>query len=514
MSANILLAALPVLVVLILMLALRWSAAQAGMIGWLSAIVIAGLVYGADLRLIGYAQVKALLLTLDVLLIVWNAFLLYRVTDEAGAIKVFSEVLPVLTPDRAMQALLIGWIFASFLQGVGGFGVPTAVTAPLLVGLGFSPISAVVIASIGHAWSVTFGSLASSFQALMAATLLPGSQLAPPAAGFLAFAAVGCGFMVVHVSGGRRALRRLAIAVVLLGALMGLTQYAIATLGFWNLAGIGGSVAGLAGGIIAARFSRKSDQEQKPGQIDRRQLMLAFVGYFALVTLTLAVQLIKPLHDLLSVLTIRVSFPELQTALGYSTPAGFGRQIPLLRHAGTVLAVSALIAFWVYRRSDLLAPGSGPQILNDTVRRMSASSLGVAAMVSMAVIMAHAGMTEVLAAGLSSGVGIYFPLVSPWIGALGAFITGSNTNSNVVFAALQLRTAQLLGLQAAIVLAAQTTGGAIGSVVAPTKIIVGASTTGAAGEEGAIMQKLIVYVAVLIALTSLLTFAALTIPPA
>jgi lactate permease len=129
-------------------------------------------------------------------------------------------------------------------------------------------------------------------------------------------------------------------------------------------------------------------------------------------------------------------------------------------------------------------------------------------MVSMAVIMAHAGMTEVLAKGLSSSTSAYFPLVAPWIGGLGAFITGSNTNSNVVFAALQMRTAELIGLQVAIILAAQTTGGAIGSVVAPTKVIVGASTTGAAGEEGAIMRKLIIYVVLLIALISLVTFLA------
>ncbi len=130
-------------------------------------------------------------------------------------------------------------------------------------------------------------------------------------------------------------------------------------------------------------------------------------------------------------------------------------------------------------------------------------------MVSMAVIMAHTGMTEELATGLSNTTSEYFPLVAPWIGGLGAFITGSNTNSNVVFSALQLRTAELLGLQAAIILAAQTTGGAIGSVVAPTKVIVGASTTGAAGEEGAIMRKLIVYVLLLIAASSLITFLAI-----
>jgi lactate permease len=506
MTFNLLLAALPILVILFLMLALRWNAARAGLAGWLTAIAIAVLVFGAGIRLLAIAQAKSLLLTFDVLLIVWNAFLLYRVTDEAGAIGIFSSALPRLTPDSALQALLIGWIFASFLQGVGGFGVPTAVTAPLLVGLGFSPISAVVIPSIGHAWSVTFGSLASSFQALMAATLLPGELLAPYAAGFLALASIGCGLMAAHAAQGFSAARRLALPIVVLGLLMGTTQYLIATRGLWNIAALGGSVAGLIGGYFAARLMRSETPSNEPDSTSRSQVLIAFTGYIALVVITLSVQLITPLHEALNALSIRIHFPEVQTAQGYVTPAGYGRQIPILRHAGTILALSSLIAYWVYRWTGRVMSGSGRRILTDTVNRMISSSLGVTAMVSMAVIMAHAGMTEVLANGLSNGTGSLFPLVAPWIGGLGAFITGSNTNSNVVFAALQLRTAELLGLQAAIILASQTTGGAIGSVVAPTKIIVGASTTGAAGQEGVILRKLIAYVALLIAFTSLITF--------
>ena len=125
-------------------------------------------------------------------------------------------------------------------------------------------------------------------------------------------------------------------------------------------------------------------------------------------------------------------------------------------------------------------------------------------MVAMAVIMQHAGMTETLARGLAEGMGVFFPLASPWIGALGAFMTGSNTNSNVVFAALQMRTAQLLGFTAAIILAAQTSGAALGSVIAPTKVVVGASTGGMEGREGEVMRKMLAYTGVLVLVISLL----------
>ena len=113
-------------------------------------------------------------------------------------------------------------------------------------------------------------------------------------------------------------------------------------------------------------------------------------------------------------------------------------------------------------------------------------------------------MTETLAQGLADGTGRLFPAVSPWIGALGAFMTGSNTNSNVVFAALQMRTAELLGYSVAIILAAQTSGGALGSVIAPTKVVVGASTGGMAGREGEIMRKMLVYTGILVAMMSVL----------
>jgi lactate permease len=111
----------------------------------------------------------------------------------------------------------------------------------------------------------------------------------------------------------------------------------------------------------------------------------------------------------------------------------------------------------------------------------------------MAVMMDHAGMTFRLAQGLSVAMGAAFPLVSSLIGTLGAFMTGSNTNSNVIFAPLQQRTAELIGISVWIVLGAQTTGGALGSMLAPAKVIVGCSTAGLAGQEGQVMRKTVGY---------------------
>jgi lactate permease len=141
------LALTPLLLIVVLMIGFRWGAAKAGPAGWLAAMLVAALRFGAGIDLLAVAQAKALLLGLDILPIIWGAFLFYRVADEAGAVRTIGQALPHLTADRGMQALLIGWAFATFLQGVGGFGVPVAVTAPLLVGLGFSPMAAVLAPS-------------------------------------------------------------------------------------------------------------------------------------------------------------------------------------------------------------------------------------------------------------------------------------------------------------------------------------------------------------------------------
>ncbi len=495
------LALLPILVILFLMVGLRWGAARAGAAGYLLALGIASAFFGAGVRLLAYALVKALLLSVDVLLIIWAAFLLYQVVDEAGAIRTIGQALPHLTNDPGMQALIIGWVFASFLQGVGGFGVPVAVIAPVLVGLGFSPTVAVVIPSLGHGWAVTFGSLGSSFQALMAATGLTDKVLAPYSALFLGASGLVVGWMVAHAAGGWGTVRRLFWPVLLLGVAMGLGQYLVAVSGVWNLAAFVGSLVGL--GVAFPLARRYKGPEKDNGDLNLKALMLALCGYAVLMLVILAVQFIPSLNRFLGQVVINLNFPELRTALGFVTAAGAGRKLAIFRHTGTVLFYASFFAYWIYRKAGLYQAGAVKRIVNGTLRRVMSSSVSIVSMVSMAVIMEHAGMTDRLARGMAEGMNGLFPLVAPWIGALGAFMTGSNTNSNVVFGALQQHTAEILGFSVRVVLAAQTAGAALASVMAPTKVVVGASTAGMAGREGEVMRKLLLYTGILVALISL-----------
>ncbi|MBL4667414.1 MAG: L-lactate permease, partial [Sneathiella sp.] len=172
------LAAIPIALVLFLMIKLGWSGTRAGAAGWLSAIIIAALAFGADFELLLFAQTKGVLLTLYVLYIVWTALLLYFITAETGAIETIGDNIQRLTTEKEFQLLIVGFVFATFLQGIAGFGVPIAIVAPLLVGMGFSPLVAVAAPAIGHSWSVTFGNMATSYEALLAVTGIDGHLIA------------------------------------------------------------------------------------------------------------------------------------------------------------------------------------------------------------------------------------------------------------------------------------------------------------------------------------------------
>jgi len=500
------LALAPILIILVLMVGFQWKASRAGGAGYLTALLISWVWFKINLTTLAYAHAKAVFLIMDVLLIIWTAFLLYRVVAEAGGIDVLSRTMPHLTRDKGLQALLIGWVFASFLQGVGGFGVPTAVIAPILVGLGFSPLLAVVLPSLGHTWAVTFGSLGASFNAMMAVTGLDWEVLAGPAAVFLGITGLFVGIAVAWVAGGKEALKRLWLPVVVIGLSMSAAQYLTVTIGLWNIGGLMGGTAGLIVGFPLALVLR--DNHQPKRDIPWRDLLISLAGYGVLVGLTLLIQLVPGVKGFLSQVRIGFDFPSTVTGTGYSVPAGPGRQLYILRHAGMILLVSSMAAYLIFRSAGWYRKGALGRILRSTGQRVISSSVGITSIVMMAVIMGHAGMTDTLAKGFSAAIGWFYPAVAPWIGALGAVMTGSNANSNLVFSALQLKTAELLGLPGALILAAQTTGGALGSVAAPTKVIVGASTAGMEGREGEILRKLLPMIAFLLLLISLITFLA------
>ncbi len=487
---NWMLAAAPIILFLVVMLGFKWGGSRAGALSWLVTVVIALLFFGANFNLIAYTYVKAFFLSIDVLLIIWTALFLYILTDQAGTITKIGSWLTHLTDEKAMRGIFLGWLFPAFLQGMGGFGVPVAVAAPLLVSTGFNPIQALVMSSIGHAWGVTFGSMSSSFQSMMAVTNLPGELLAPATAVILGILSFFSGLLVTYVAGGMQGLKSAFPTTVLISIILASGQYLLSTNGMWIIAvTVPALIALIVNYLLIAR--KKSSQDSP---ISQKDLLLSLLPYAILVTLTLVFNLVGGIKSTLGQVKIVLNFPEITTSLGDITPAGPGRAIKTFTHPGAIIFFSAMITYFIFRSVGMLKKNDFGKIVKRTAKSATNTTIAIFTMVGIATIMSHTQMTEILAMGISRAFGQgVFPLVSPFIGALGAFITGSNSNSNVLFSVLQMRTAQLLGLSVPLILAAQTAGGAMGSMMAPAKVILGCATVGLGNREGEVIGKILIY---------------------
>lgn len=506
-------AALPIVVVLVAMVWLRWSGTKAGLAGAVAAGTVGVSVFGATPSILMIAGWKAVILSFDVLYIVWAALILYNIADEAGAIRSIGLGVAALTEDHIMQLLILGFAFSSFLQGVAGFGVPVAVVAPLLVGLGFPPMQAAVVPLVGHAWSVTMGTLSSSFQALVTVTGFSGQVLGPWTAGFLGVACVLTGFAVAHVHAGMRPIRRCFGAILVLGLSMAAVQLVLVALGYFLLSGFVAGMVGLGVSLVGARIAHvvrgsylglfpnwpAPGGRQTPHHEVRRETAgaamgfhLAFSAYYAVIVIVAAATLIPALAAALDILHITIPFPRTVTRLGLVTHAST-QTFSLLRHAGTYLALSAVAAWGIYRVAGHLGPTGWRPAMRRTIAQGVPTTLAVLLMVAMAMIMSYTGMTRLLAHGFIGVAGQAFPIVSPFIGLLGCFVTGSNTNANFLFGALQRDVAILLRESPAVTAALQTTGASLGSMIAPAKVLVVCATAGLQGREGEVMRVALTY---------------------
>ncbi len=496
-----LLAMAPIGVVLLLMIRFRWGGSRAGPAGWLVALAVSILFFGAGMDVVAYSQMRAVMLSLFVLYLVWMALILYNVAHETGVIATIGQGIVRLTGDPVMQLLILAWVFSSFLQGVSGYGVPTAIVAPLLIGLGFTPVTSVVAVAVGHSWSVTFGSIAASFSALVAASGMSVESLAPSAAGLLGAGCFACGAAVAHAYGGRRAVVHGWPAILLLGAVMAGTQYALATAGLWSIAGFGAGIAGLAASALLVRAPRyrqaaTSEIVSLPGVPECCRPMgmgHALMSYGLLVAIVTGAEVVQPLHALLNAVKLQLTMPPTVTALGWSMPATHSQAVSVFGHPGALLLYTSLIVYFLYCRSGHCNRDIGRRVIRNTAHHATNASIGIVSMVGFALLMEQSGMTAVIATGIGRAFQPVYPFLAPFIGLLGSFMTGSNTNSNVVFTGLQMQASQLLGLPAALILAAQTTGGALGTMLAPARIIVGCSTAGLVGQEGLVLKRTVAY---------------------
>lgn len=507
--ATWLFALLPIMALLIMMVGLQWGAKKSAPLGLLLAIINGVLIFKAPLTVIGYEAIKGLWSSLVVLMVVWPAILLYEVVNKANAFSIIRLGIQKYIPNQLIQVLALGWCFTSFLQGITGFGVPVAVGAPLLIGIGVTPISAVIIPLIGNAWAGTFGTLAVAWDALVIQTQLSNHpELLMNTALFAAFFILIWNFIIgltiTWMVGGWKAIKKGWIALVLISLIQGGGQLVLVQFNT-TLAAFLPSLLALITIFFIGRlpaYSQPWKVNEKNIMIDLpkeennsvaiRTLLIASMPYIFLTTITLSVLLIPSIKNLLSTLQWSMSFPQTSTGLGYVNEAvtAFSPIIPFT-NAGFFLLLSAITALLYYSNQRWLSLSDTTKILNASLKKTLPSAIAVVCFIMLSRIMSGSGQILVLAQGIASLMGHVYGLFTPMVGLLGAFMTSSNMASNILFGEFQQTTAQFLSLNVAAILGAHTAGGAIGTAIAPGNIILGTTTAGILGQEGVILKKII-----------------------
>ncbi len=514
---NWLLAASPVILLIAAILGLNWSAPRAGAAAWLLALALALLAFGAARDHVAIASAKGLSLALFVLTIVWTSVYLFNLVHRLKGIDAIGRAMAALASDRLVQALLIGWGFSSFIQGVTGFGVPVAVSAPLLIMLGFPPARAAAMALVGHGWAVTFGSMGSSYYTIQLVTGIEGEVIAPHMALLFGPVIIVSGMLVAQIHGGFAALRRSLPIVVVSGALMAAAMYGLALADAPQIASTVPAVLGMAALALLARtpLLPRAPADETPGEYapagagdnaepDARPMpfLLAFMPYLMLIALS-AFSQIPAVKEAVSGVQWSLDYPAFVTAQGFAVAAAENyAPLRILNHPAPLIFFSIVVSAGVYALAGRWRRGAAAEAMRLTYAQTLGSTIGVTTMVMMAVVMADTGMTVLLARGIATASGPLFPVVSPFIGLLGSFMSGSNTNSNVMFGLLQLETARALDIGAVTISSVQSIGASVGSPMAPAKVLVGAAVVGLAGKERDIFRIVIPYILVLVVLVA------------
>lgn len=506
-----LIAAAPILLLILLMVKLQLGAVKAAPIALFISILTSFLVFKADLGFVAMQAAKGIWSSLSVLIVIFPAILIYEITREAGTEQSIIQEVSRITPNKLLQILAIGAVFSSFLQGITGFGVPVAVAAPLLIGIGVKPLWAVIISLIGQSWGGTFGTLAVAWDALIGQTQNSlNSEMILETAFYTGIYIwiwnALCYAAICWLYGKRKGLRKGFPAIIILSVIQGGGQLLMGQIS-QTLACFLPSCISLGVLIFLGRtrwYREKWDipdsevMELQNKQLephlhkDNMTIHQAFIPYYFLSLLTVVVLLVKPINAALSSLQIGFSFPEMVTGYGVIDKAveSFAPVRPLT-HAGMFLLISAIVGFFYFKHKGYIQKKRQFDIGRRTMKRTMPIGLAVMELIVMSKIMSGTGQTMVLAYGISRILSHFYVIFAPFIGMLGSFMTSSNMSSNILFGEFQLATANLLGVAPGPVLAAQTTGGSIGNMISPGSIILGAATAGIAGSEGKILKKII-----------------------
>jgi len=517
---STLVAALPIVILLGGLALFRLRAHVAALLGLtaaaLTAVFAFGMPAGMALRTAGLGAAYGLF---PIGWIILNVIFLYDLTVEKGHFKVMQDSLTGITRDRRLQLLLIAFSFGAFFEGAAGFGTPVAVTAAILIGLGFPPLAASGLSLIANTAPVAFGALGTPIVALAGVTGLDVRQLSAMVGRQLPFFSILIPFWLVWAFCGFRKMKEVWPALVVAGVSFAVPQFLISNYhGPW-LAGVGAAVISMAALVLfllkwrpKTTLGLAGEEETGPPLARRRltagELVRAWMPWLVLSVFVFlwGIPQVKALLDGLSI--VRFPVPGLDKLVHRMPPVVFQETTESavftfnwLSFTGTGIFVAAVVSGFLMSFS----PRQLVRAYGRTLKRVRFSLLTVAAMLSLGYMTRYSGLDVTLGLAFAR-TGILYPFFGTMLGWLGVALTGSDTSSNVLFGSLQKISAEQLGLSPVLMAAANSSGGVMGKMIDAQSIVVASTATRWYGHEGDILRYVFFHSLALAALMGLLVF--------
>ncbi|NTS78814.1 L-lactate permease [Catenovulum sp. SM1970] len=499
----------PVIAIIVFLVVMRLPATRAMPLSLLLTILTSFFIWQVELNHIFASIIQGLIIAAGILLIVFGAITLLKTLTVSGAIEVIRAGFTQISDDRRIQVVIIAWLFGSFLEGASGFGTPAAICAPLLVALGFPPLAAVVVALIADSAAVSFGAVGTPVvvglgQGLTAITESGIQAIAVKAVTIDLFAAsllplvIVC-LMTSQFGEGKNKSIKAGLAIWPFALLAGLSftvpAYLVALLLGPEFPSIFGGLIGLIICILAAKnnwltpkdkwdFNTQTATSDSVNATPNMSLIVAWTPYLLVALLLVLTRL--------EALPIKSFLLSVNFVWGDILSSGLSANLQPLYIPGTLFLVVALLAGFIQKIPNaqlFRAWGESLKSLLPTVVALGASVPMVRIFLNSDVNHAELGAMPVALAELAAThFASTWNIVAPFVGALGSFIAGSATFSNMMFAQFQFNTASQVGLNTDTVLALQMIGANAGNMICVVNVVAAASVVNLVGKEGQIIR--------------------------
>ena len=492
LALSFVVAAIPIAVVLLLLGVVRRPAWQASIVGLAVALALAVGVWKLPLGLaLDSIAAGATFAAWPVMWIVLNALLLYNVSVASGRFEAFRAwMVQHLPNDRRVVLVVIGFSFGCLLEGVAGFGTPIAITAALLIALGFPPIEALVFTLIFNTAPVAFGALGSPVTTLGAVTQLNDVTLGAMIGRQLPLIAMLLPFYVIAIYGGLKALRGVWPVLLVSGGSFAVMQFVSSNMLSYALTDVLSSLTSLVATLLFVKIWKPAhDPAFALAGAPKVEVVHAqhpaWQGWLPWIILSVVV--ILWVHFEVNLLgQVKLEWPGLHNAVFITT---YGRPYAAIwtfqpLATGTAILVATIITAMVVRLSaeQLFSAVKG------TLRQVRLPLMTTMVIVGLAYLRNYSGIAYTLGVGVAS-VGFFFPLVSAFLGWLAVFLSGSDTSGNALFGNLQVVAARQLDLSPVLMASTNASGGVMGKMISPQNISTGTATTDLKGREGEVLAR-------------------------